>query len=928
MPGRFSPAEKFIRWAEVYLQDGPELFPSLTVVRRQLAEIFSEARLAGQASNIVSSNLSKSVLLMYLCFVRLYSGKAENKIKTKIEEVGVDILRLLDLVWQLLASQQLTAPKDREQKESDLCVLLSVNMAQVDSWVNNNIKTIYYVSATLIPVLQKALLGVPLAPGQWSVHYENLNKIFVLFGAVKNYQLSRYGPRPTSPPSLPKLRFNGDAFHNVSNNFSKGFSWLMSVSEPSSATKIHSLLRRLFASSKLYDDDTVITLLKRVSAVYKKAGPMLAKRREWMIYTNLETLGGYRDPKSLIDLDAEAEAWVGTEKIYNPKMVCSREVRFALLDDLVFMSKPSPTTNFTFKEFLSDPTRFATTGSGAGLPRLNAEVRAWYDNAMTTRDIKFKSSKWAGYLASTPEELLKIGLARTKQHNKMFIKPDELTKLRSIVTGDQETLLKMAYVGYYATADLNDCDALSLFWSDEKRAVRLRAAALATKGDLWAMPIDQSAFDANVSTDMLLDAVRWLCSRAKMRMPSSEMAEVCEALVYALDGGTLEVDGGRVFEIKRGVLSGWLWTALLGSIINYLQFREISKAIGLSWADCFLPVFQGDDVAVRLRYVSDAAKLYFGYKDYGLDINPNKFFIAQDRDEFLRLVPQDGTTKGYLTRIGSGILWHRPASAMPDPVTEWKEQLDSWMRALSRSAVRDKVLRLIYGETQRIFNLSLEQAQALVHTPAAAGGGGFTPWASEWIAVSSPPDTRPRVLSVSSRLLTSLNITDQASVVTTILGSQLPAPPASSRKFTMVSVPRIDFNLRLPVFDIVEEFKNIRSLRPLWKKELNTLVREAMIQDYLNKRQDVKILDLLDNPNPIWEQRAILGRRTWIDWLKGSFIVAPRTTINPVYVKMYTDYCLDAVWTKIKKITPKTMSILIEIATHRSISITNTFIGY
>jgi hypothetical protein len=532
----------------------------------------------------------------------------------------------------------------------------------------------------------------------------------------------------------------------------------------------------------------------------------------------------------------------------------------------------------SIEQFVRDPTQYATTGSGRGLPRLVAPARYWdvQERRLVEGEFRLPSSKWAGFLASTPADLEREMLAWKKQYNRMFIKPDETAKIRTIITGDVATSLKMGYLDYFVQAALHDCELLPITWGDSNRLRELQRFARSTSNAHFVhMPVDQSSFDTNVSLDLVLTIVEWLVRVAVDFGGGSEAARVGEALLFALDGGTLETADGEKFEIERGVLSGWKWTALLDSLANYVQFTEVSEFMGV---EAKTVLFQGDDVMLELTSYSDAVLIYEGYKAYGVVVNPAKFWISRTRDEFLRLVSDEGEVRGYPARSVTGLLYLRPGSSPPAAIQALEEQVSGWERLISRGAVQSRVRRLQIQEIVRVLAVDHDVAEQLLHTPKAVGGYGVWPYADRWMAITVPVAMRTRFVGVGNVKLGKVD----AEMLTTILGAQLPAPPARARAYRLreVRVPVLRLQSLSPWDPVVYTSFKLPGLR--WD-EASGMERMRLTEELVAARVLPEIPQLL-NLSWVWAMRSYMGKTAWVDWVKGSLTPTPVMQVNPVVV--------------------------------------------
>jgi hypothetical protein len=754
-----------------------------------------------------------------------------------------------------------------------------------------------------------------------------LAKVFSESRRLGTVNESGFG-RPTGAPhNRAKFRFSSDYFPNLSENFSKGLSFCIYVAPAQVRPELHTLIRRLFPSNREYDDDVAIVQLKKFSTLYKQGGELLWKHWRWCV--SLETVGGYRSPESAPSLIDEAREWVQGEIKYNEEMTQSRARRWAKLDTLLPANAKRPEP-LTLRQFLQDPTRYATMGSGRGLPRMEARVRQWGKDGWTEEDVKLKSSKWAGYLASDVDALERLARKREKQHNWMFIKPDEPAKIRSIVVGDQSTYLKMSFLDYFVQAALSGAEKLPLMWGDKQRRENIvQFARRAANRLLVKVPVDQSGFDFRVALILVLDVVSWLVDLAVRFGAGDDGIELGEALLYSLDGGVLEADGVEV-PIERGVLSGWKWTALIDSLANFVQFEEIREAMGIPTTLIDTSWFFGDDVDAATRTEESAVALLRGYTAYGLDVNPSKSWISRTRDEFLRKVAENGDVRGYPARTVTGILYQRPGSRPPQASQRVQEQVESWAKLVSRGADESRVLGLMRAEIARIFNLSDSDAWDLLHSPRAVGGLGVTPYGSRWLGIrpTGPATSKPGFISAKVPLLRGLEASEDElnSVLDTVLSSQLEEPPMRVREY---EVRKLNDGMRwaprmLPTCMPLDGIYWNAPPRPRWRSwnnVYNMVVRERARASWRSVLTEVR------NQTEVAKARSDLGSRCWLDWLRGSLESAPVSGWDETIAGAVAKSQAGRVWDRIKRWGVNRWRLYVEISTQAILAEQSRYLG-
>lgn len=661
----------------------------------------------------------------------------------------------------------------------------------------------------------------------------------------------------------------------------------------------------------------VSNTLKELGGIYKKGGRNIDK--DWMYFVDMHTMTGYVDPKTPIDLDDEAKSWVVGKRIYNERMTQNRSMRHRILDRLLLRSRGRKVKRLSLREFLTNPTLYATSGSGRGLPKLEIDAEFWNQKLNKWESGKYKlgSTKWAGLLASTPDDLIKMVFRREKQKNFMFIKIDEKggLKLRSIVTGDLAVYLRMAYLNYYVEGALNDCEFLPTTWSTKKRVEYMRnSLILSNDVNIIHIPIDQSAFDKNVSLDLVLDVVSWLCNLAlKVSNFLPDVQDVADILYWSMDGGELIVEStGHIFEIERGVLSGWLWTSLIDSLANYIQFTEITEAMFINEEAIAVHYHQGDDIDVGTYSYEVAVAIYEGYNHYGLEINPLKFWIERDRNEFLRLVYTDNV-RGYLARLVTGILYLKPGP--PKPLDEsWFTMLDSWKKAISRGADSIVIERMVIEEARRIFNISTKVASDLLYTPRSYGGGGWgSRWPDKFYYIFHDKPNKAKVLSNDAPLFQDYSPNERGLLLNEYLAAGLPNPKPRIKEFSQKHIVLKMKQLFINKFNLTELNFDTKLPAPIWNYDLMPTQITLNIAKFVSK--EISLEDLLlftNNSIEVKKQFNMLGRRNFIKWLKGGLIAVPLSITNPIMLVLGVHYIARQKWYLLKTLTLSEFQAYIE----------------
>jgi hypothetical protein len=144
---------------------------------------------------------------------------------------------------------------------------------------------------------------------------------------------------------------------------------------------------------------------------------------------------------------------------------------------------------------------------------------------------------------------------------------------------------------------------------------------------------------------------------------------------------------------------------------------------------------QGDDDRLVLTSYSGALAMWAAYTIAGFEINPKKFFIRTDSDEYLRQVGQDSQTKGYPARAAPSLVWRNPVSReLARGEERLREQATSWNQLFNRMGkpTWDIAARDMAGAN----GITKQQALSILESPAYCGGVGLDWEAERWTGIN------------------------------------------------------------------------------------------------------------------------------------------------------------------------------------------------
>jgi hypothetical protein len=491
----------------------------------------------------------------------------------------------------------------------------------------------------------------------------------------------------------------------------------------------------------------------------------------WKWLVNWETLGGYRAAKDISDFVDELKQWATGDVFHGiPRDGILSEDAFldefeAGMWEFLRMAPNVGVANeraVTVDEYASSPGNWARAGSSKRKDAVE------YETEVGKRK-KAKKSKWRAALAMTPGMVAAI-LRETrpnalKQQNSA-IQKREAGKVRAVVNSDDETYLRMSYVSHWLEVALEGHPLSTLFMKTTQMVEMWERLSLNTEDETVKIPIDQSHFDWQQNKRMIARFVRVV----RRMVETYAEPRVRHDLLHVLRGvevglvevvGELTVGNGKekiTLPVEKGVMSGWRWTALMDTVMNWGELfaaRKVVRDAGLS-EPVIEAVAQGDDDQVRCPTYGHAAALAEAYSVMNFEVNPGKFFVDSNRDEFLRQVPQPGEVSGYGVRGVLSLLWRNPVSR--DPIAgqlRMQEQVKAWNLMLGRGADVKACWKNMLVDVTQGNDISRKEAIAVLGTPAALGGIGFLESPDGWMEFKPGSATsKGRVIPETIRGLT------------------------------------------------------------------------------------------------------------------------------------------------------------------------------
>lgn len=356
----------------------------------------------------------------------------------------------------------------------------------------------------------------------------------------------------------------------------------------------------------------------------------------YLDFINMEMLGDYA-PDDLEQASQGLDTWLLIEKDIKGDEDF-KKLFYTLFDEYIddfFVQNEKfnmEKRTYTFKEYVNDVTLWATDGSSGASIKM---IKEW-------KQLKgsFRNTKKIFGLLMNKEELYHKCLNVNEQVLKVNIKR-ELVKSRGVVNSDIYTYLLMSYMSYMCESTLYNTQKSSLFLKNNqsKKIFYSNIIEGLEENQEYFVPIDQSSFDANVNHNMVrrcFNGYKKYCMNFNYKENDIEM--ILNKMEKIITKGKVQAYG-KEFEFKNGIPSGWRWTSMFDSAINYAQTKALEKIMNMMGQPIIIKnlMVQGDDVNCTIEGKKSAEMLVIFFNHIGLTTNRRKMFISKDRTEYLRV---------------------------------------------------------------------------------------------------------------------------------------------------------------------------------------------------------------------------------------------------------------------------------------------------
>lgn len=516
----------------------------------------------------------------------------------------------------------------------------------------------------------------------------------------------------------------------------------------------HEIQCEEFVDVDEYKDDFYRGALKSLSA--KCYNLVFEKGPAYMLFTHLHSLTG-KCPFTVQQILDDVTSWVSSHNTATGK---KKELHMPTLNkvlDECFSTwrRGRKYGHLSFKEYCNDFLRHGTNGGAPKVHLYDSQYRtkwAWCLFHSTTKDGKLKPDR--DLYSQSLQESQVAGVALK----------EEAAKTREVITTPMSSYLRQSYL-WYRWGKPNIPSPISRSgWLNEFEESEAK----------WYGCIDGERFDHSIPKDAIISII------SRFGSLDAETAWVVNEEIRHLD--SLEVHWGEHrWKWNGGLLSGWRFTSILGSLISLAASKYIMEQSGLH---ATMAGVMGDDL-VLYSNVETMSKdtLVSLYNEFGLQSNPKKT-VEGKTGEFLRKVRSTGGSWGFPALALRTLAYANPWVSKYTYERE-EEVSGGWMGVMSRLVPHSVNIR---GLKDTVFSMASENLTQLfgkkqwdlwLHTPLSAGGGGalesadpsnwyclkrmkkLSTLGSRWVIPTILGVTKRKVVQVRDPILKFINL-DQA----------------------------------------------------------------------------------------------------------------------------------------------------------------------
>lgn len=723
------------------------------------------------------------------------------------------------------------------------------------------------------------------------------------YSIVRNMTYETNLPAFTDPyddDELSRLRFargwDAGQFTHLGLRWGKAFSLFTEIMPahilPDFMSVTHNL--RLFMPGTT--PDHLYATCKALSAHAKKYGRFFHPSWKWFV--NWETMGGYQKTVPITSYAQSVRDWVQGSIIHTTLDDNLQWSESAFLSDLKdgmieFLNGAPNITRansslVTVEEWAGDITNWARPGSSDTFARVRyVDMLGQLTNS--------KKSKWRTAIGkSTAWVIDEIMESRERFLSPVSkaIQKREAGKVRAVISSGDQLYLKMAYVSHWLETALSGSDTSTLYMSSSQATVMWYNIWLSIRQKRTInVPLDQAHFDWQQNTAMLDAAMSVIIAFININcspgIPKRQILHVCATIrtIIVKLKGYVQIGHGKEeirVPVSKGVLSGWRWTAFLDTLFNWGELFTAMKLVKRLGVIGGLPrrIAQGDDDDVGASNWGYAVALVRAYDFMNFDINVGKFFIDDERDEFLRQVVEGDDVSGYPARAILSLLERNPITRDPPAgILRAREQSTNWLLLHSRGADLAAVEKLALSDIANANDLTIAEGKLLLRTPTSYGGLGWYLDGKQWITLDAGTLERK----------TRVNISDIQPGLSHIysrwkgLGVDIPWAQVARAVIPLLDMPKSDVEVTKGSFATMNPQSIVllsyeraggvsTKLSPSVNRKIPTTFADLVLEDKIAKREWEWIHTEYVAGEWASTSRTIAsrgGRGLWLSWLRG-----------------------------------------------------------
>lgn len=450
-------------------------------------------------------------------------------------------------------------------------------------------------------------------------------------------------------------------------------------------------------NAELYVDDFVRHYLKQLSAMSYMRG--FTESPGWIMLTHVHALTG-KAPFTVDQIKSDIESWVSDSIGGRIKKLDMEHFRATLHKITGTWYHGEPDGHLGFGEYCNDYMRWGTNGGAPRVDLFGSRYRtkwAWAIKHATDEN---------GHLLETYD--LYGEAIRTTNIAHVALK-EEPQKTRAIITTPLPSYMRQCYLMYRWGKPRLPSPISSGDWLPTFEATSA----------LWYGCIDGEKFDHTIPRDVIIEVIDALGGL------DEETRLVADAEIEHLK--TLELEwAGSHWSWRGGLLSGWRFTSLIGTLVSVAAAEYIISTAGGG----FKYGVMGDDIVIYSQVSRmTPEQLVDSYVSFGLNANLNKT-VSGRVGEFLRKVRSMLGSWGYPALGLRSVVYSQPWISNYTYENE-VELTTSWLTYYSRlipfatqqQRLRSFIYALIENNLKTQFGTGVRWMDWLL-TPISAGGGG------------------------------------------------------------------------------------------------------------------------------------------------------------------------------------------------------------